>query len=158
MSWRCACLYSLPIAVVYVVSFFLPAWEDHDGTYVGYETLSFGFLKIAADPVPSLCLLFPNVLVVAGIVLLAVPKTWARIVASLCGFFALMSSLLGTQFVGIVLAITNSVPGPTAVLEGYFCWTGSMLLLLLIGMITAVVSGTRPDRSFVVQRSPESRG
>ena len=157
MSWRCAFLYSLPIILIYIVSFFLPAWQDGNATYVGYETLGkgFDFVGKSGDYTTVLLLLLPNVLFCTGVMLLAVPKTWARIVAAVLGFIAL---LLSTQimicigflaFLGDIASnIFGASSGPSGVREGFFFWIGSMFLLMMTGMITAIVSGTRarPNR------------
>ena len=167
MSWRCAGLFSFPILCLYVASFFLTAWEDNNGTYLGYETLgnSFDRLGRSNDFLTPMLVLLPNLIVSTGIVLLAVPKTWARIVASVLGFLALVISAQLMVCVGVLSVISNIVTalfgansGPGQVREGFFVWIGSMFLLLLVGMISAIVSGTRaePDRSDDRRRLPRN--
>ncbi len=157
MSWRSAGLFSFPILCLYVVSFFLTAWEDNNGTYLGYETIgnSFELVGRSNDLLTPMLLLLPNFLFITGVVLLAVPRTWARIVASVLGFLALVVSAQLMVCVGflsfmttIVTAIFGANSGPGQVREGFFLWIGSMFLLMLVGMVTAIVSGTRagPDR------------
>ena len=147
MSWRCACLFSLPILVLYTASFFMPAWQDSNGIYTGAETLGKGF-ELAArkgDVGPLLPLLLPNLLVVTGLVMLAIPRTWARIVAACVGFFAMLVSaqlMLCVNFLtflgDLVTAIFGSPPGPSGVREGFFVWIASMFAVMLVGLITAI--------------------
>ncbi len=157
MTWRCAGLFALPVAFVYLLSFCLPAWEDANSVYFGYETLqkSFDVAARNGDLVTPMLVLLPNLIVCSGLLLLAVPKTWARIVAAVLGFVALLFSVQIMICVGFLSVLTNIATamfgqpvGPSGVREGFFVWVVSMFMLMLMGLITAIVSGTNsgPDR------------
>jgi hypothetical protein len=147
MSWRFACLFSLPILILYTASFFMPAWQDGNGIYTGAETLGKAFDLVArkGDVGTLFPLMLPNLLVVTGMIMLAIPKTWARIVAACVGFFAMFVSaqiMLCVNFLtflgDLVSAMFGSPPGPSGVREGFFVWISSMFAVMMVGLVTAI--------------------
>lgn len=139
MSWRCALAFSLPVAFLFVVSLFLPEWQDDNGTSFGYESLIRSFQS--RDGSFKFTTVLWNLVSCVGIVLLAVPKTWARAAAAAIGVTSVVLLIADVFIHSLVRSIFNSTP--PLVGSGLNVRIGSMALMLLLGLGGVIVSSRR---------------